>query len=275
MRAQINGINLGYEVRGDGRVALVLLHAFPLHRGMWDVQARALAQSGVRVIIPDVRGCGESDVTPGPTTMDQAAEDVRALLDVLGERSVVLGGLSMGGYIAFACMRLFAERVRGLLLADTRATADTAEGRAAREATARYVMDHSAAALFDRDAGRLFSAVTLHERADVLARGRAIAAANAPEGLAALSLGMALRPDATEMLPAIACPTLIIVGEQDAITPVADARAMFERIPDAELAVMADAGHLSNLERPDIFTERVARFLKERVTPYLPSERER
>lgn len=270
MRARINGIDLGFDVRGEGSVPLILLHAFPFNRRMWEAQAETLArQAGVRVILPDVRGCGESDVVSELTTMDEAAQDLRGLLDAQGVGDFVLGGLSMGGYIAFACLRLFGERVRALILADTRATADSDEGRIAREATARFVLELGAAALFDRDAGRLFSAVTLHEHPSVVERGRAIAAENRPEGLAALSLGMALRPDSTDLLPLIRCPTLVIVGEQDALTPVADARMLFERIPFAELEVIADAGHVSNLERPDAFNARVARFLRERVPQVL------
>jgi 3-oxoadipate enol-lactonase len=171
----------------------------------------------------------------------------------------------MGGYVAFACLRSFPERVNGLILADTRATADTADGRANRETAARLVEEQGVVALFERDAPKLFGSVTLHDRPDVLAFARDIAAANRPEGVAAASRGMALRPDSTELLPQIACPTLVIVGEQDALTPVADARVLFERIPNAQLEIITDAGHLSNLERPDVFTDHVARFLREAV----------
>lgn len=268
MRTVVNGIGLGYDVRGEGSQSLVLLHAFPLHRRMWAAQAEALAAlGGIQVVTLDFRGCGESDGGDGPATMEQLAADTLGVLDALDLGSVVLGGISMGGYVAFACLRQFPERVRGLLLADTRATADTPEGRVAREATARFVEEHGAAALFDRDAEKLFGHVTRREQPDIVARARSIAAENSAAGLAAAARGMALRPDATDLLPHITCPALIIVGEQDAITPVADARALLERIPDAEFEVIADAGHLSNLERPEAFTAPVAHFLRERVPP--------
>ncbi|GAC1453843.1 MAG: hypothetical protein PVSMB4_14520 [Ktedonobacterales bacterium] len=199
--------------------------------------------------------------------MEQFAADTLGLLDTLNLGSVVLGGISMGGYVAFACLRQFPERVRGLILADTRAGADTPEERAAREATARYVAEHGPAALFDRDAERLFGHVTLNEHPEIVARGRAIAAKNSAAGLAAAARGMALRSDATDLLPHIACPTLIIVGEQDALAPVAEARTLLARIPDAGFEVITDAGHLANLERPEKFTEVVARFLREQVPP--------
>ena len=269
MRVQVNhGIRLGYDMSGTGSQTLVLLHAFPLQRRMWEAQAASLAASGAaRVVTVDLRGFGESDVVPGPATMEQMAEDVRGLLDALGLEQVALCGLSMGGYVAFACMRSFSDRVHGLILADTRATADTEQGHANRETSARLAEEQGVVALFDRDVPKLFGSVTLHDRPDVVALGREVAAANLPEGVAAASRGMGLRPDSIELLPQIACPTLVIVGEQDALTPLADARMLFERIPNAQLEVITDAGHLSNLERPDVFTEHVARFLRETVTP--------
>jgi pimeloyl-ACP methyl ester carboxylesterase len=109
---------------------------------------------------------------------------------------------------------------------------------------------------------KYFGHVTVHEHPEIVERGRALAAANSPAGVAAASRGMALRADATDLLPHIACPTLVLVGEQDALTPVADARLLFEHIPDAQLEVIADAGHFSNLERPESFTAAVARFLR-------------
>jgi pimeloyl-ACP methyl ester carboxylesterase len=266
MRAEVNGVSLGYEVFGSGALALVLLHAFPLHRGMWRAQAKALAgASGLRVVTPDFRGFGESDVVAGPTTMEQLAVDTLALLDQIVLDKVVLGGLSMGGYVAFACLRGFPERVRGLILADTRASADSQVARAAREANARLAEEQGVAVLFERDSDKYFGHVTLHEHPETVARARAMAVANPPEGVAAALRGMALRPDSTDLLPRIACPTLVIVGEQDALTPVADARALFERIPNAQLEVLADAGHLSNLEQPAEFTAIVARFLQARL----------
>jgi pimeloyl-ACP methyl ester carboxylesterase len=265
MRMRVNGINLGYDVRGDGPLTLVLLHAFPLQRHMWDSQAEALAARGIRVVTSDLRGCGESDVGPGPSTMEQHAQDVLGLLDGLGIEQAALGGLSMGGYAVFACLRAWPQRVRGVILADTRATADTEQGRQAREATAQLAEEQGSVAIFDRDKDKLFGAVTLHERPDVIERGRELARANTGQGIAAAARGMALRTDSTDLLPHIGCPALVIVGEQDALTPVTDARAIFERIPDAQLEVITDAGHLSNLERPTMFSNLLARFFDERL----------
>lgn len=268
MRANINGVEIGYDSFGPeaAPLALVLLHAFPLARGQWRTQAEALASdAGIRIVTPDLRGLGESAVPPGPATVEQMAEDVHGLLDALGIGACVLGGLSLGGYVALAAWRAYSRRIRGLILADTKAAADTPEGRAAREVTALLAEERGATAVIERDLPRLLSPLTINTRPDVVANVRALAGGNTGEGVAAVARGLALRPDATALLPAITCPALVLVGEQDAITPREEARVLFERIPDAALEVLPDAGHLSNLEQPGRFTERIARFLHERM----------
>jgi len=270
MRVNVGGATIGYDVWGDGETTLVLLHAYPMNRGQWRAQGEALARAlALRVLALDLRGCGESRVEGAePITMERMAQDVLALLDSpgeLGARQVILGGLSMGGYVSMAALRLAPQRFAGVILADTRATPDTEQGRVAREATATFVMERGSGALFDRDATKLFSNRVLARHPDIVARARALAEANRAEGLAAQARGMALRLDSTPNLPQIACPALVMVGDQDAVTPISDARIIFERIPHAELAVVEDAGHLANLERSDLFTERMASYLRERI----------
>ena len=266
MRLDVNGSTIGYDVWGEGETTLALLHAYPLSRGQWQAQGEALAHAlALRVVAPDLRGCGESSVDSEPITMERMAQDVLALLDTLDARRLVLGGLSMGGYVTLAALRLAPVRFAGVILADTRATPDTEQGRAGREATAAYVLAQGPGALFDRDAPKLLSNRVVTRHPEIVAQARALAELSGAEGLAAQARGMALRADSTPLLPQISCPALIIVGDQDAITPVSDARTLFERIPDAGLAVVEDAGHLSNLERPDLFTERVASFLREKL----------
>lgn len=266
MRVDVNGITLGYDSYGDGNQSLLLLHAFPLNRRQWQRQGDTLpAMSGIRVIAPDLRGFGESSVAVGPTTMDQMAEDIRGLLDALNLEHIVLGGLSLGGYVAFECLRRFPERISGLILADTRAGADSPEQRTARDDTARYAEEHGSGALLDRDAPRLFSHFTATKHPEILEQAHHIAALNSGPGVASAARGMALRGDSTGLLTAISCPTLVIVGEQDAITPISEARTLFERIPDAQLELITDAGHLSNLEEPSAFTGAIARFLSNRL----------
>ncbi len=267
MRLDTHGSTIGYDVYGEGDTTLALLHAYPLARGQWQAQGEALAATlRVLVVAPDLRGSGESSIDSEPITMERMAQDVLALLDHLEARRVVLGGLSLGGYATFAALRLAPQRFVGVILADTRATPDTPEGRAGREATAAFVTEKGAAALFDRDAPKLLSNRITNHHPEIVASARALAEGNQPEGLASIARGMALRPDSLPMLPQITQPTLILVGDQDALTPVSDARAMFERIPHASLSIIEDAGHLSNLERPEVFTEQVRGFLREKLS---------
>jgi pimeloyl-ACP methyl ester carboxylesterase len=266
MQANVHGIEIGYDLWGEGETTLLLLHAFPLNRQQMREQGEELARRAhVRVVAMDLRGFGESSLEVGPTTMDQYASDVADLMGVLHLDSVVLGGLSLGGYAAFQCLREFPQRIQGLLLADTRATADTPDQRAAREETALYVEAHNSAAVLDRDAGKFFSPGTLAHHPEIVEWAREIAALNSDIGVAAAARGMALRGDSTDLLTRIYVPTLVLVGDLDAITPTTDSRAMAELIPDAELELITGAGHLSNLERPEAFTGAVARFLSQRL----------
>lgn len=265
MRANIHGIEIGYDTYGDGETTLLLLHAFPLNRQQWLEQGGALAQiNAVRVIAPDLRGFGESSLEVGPTTMEQMAGDIVDLMGALRIERCILGGLSMGGYVTFQCLRQFPERIQGVILADTKAGADSPEQRAAREATAQFAEQNGAGKLLERDAPRLFSQYTATKLPEVIERAREIAALNSDIGVAAAARGMALRADSTDLLPQIRVPALVIAGEQDAMTPIAEARNLFERIPDAQLELITDAGHLSNLEQSRAFTGALARFLNRR-----------
>ncbi|HEX9037133.1 MAG TPA: alpha/beta hydrolase [Ktedonobacterales bacterium] len=265
-----HGVRIGYDAYGQGDTTLLLFHAYPLSRGQWRAQAEGLAHTlALRVVTLDLPGCGESTDTSAVITVERMADAANAALTSLGAlgggRRVLIGGLSLGGYVALAAMRRYPESVAGLILADTRASADTPEGKAGREATAQFVIANGPGALFDRDAAKLLSNRVITRYPEVVAHARALAEVNTVTGLAAVARGMGERPDATPTLPDIRCPALVLVGDQDALTPVADARILFERIPDAELEVIEDSGHLSNLERADLVTERMARFLRERL----------
>lgn len=258
---------MSYDEYGAGDMTLVLLHAFPLNREQWHAQGEALARhGGVRVIAPDLRGFGETELSDGPITVDQMAVDVFALMDSLRIERFVLGGLSLGGYVSFACMRLAPQRIQGLILADTKAEADTPEQREAREATAQFTLAHDAGALLNRDTPRLFWEQTISRRPDTVREARHIASENSAAGVAAVARGMALRPDSGPLLFSIRCPALIIVGEHDAITPPDVARAMSERISGSTLEVIPEAGHLSNLENPDAFTTALTRYLERAIS---------
>lgn len=263
MRIQANGIYLGYEEWGSGE-PVVLLHAFPCNRSMWASQVNALIQDHqFRVITPDFRGFGESEVPEGPYLMETLADDIAALLDALHIKDFLLGGLSMGGYVAFAFYRAYRDRVRALILADTRPQADTLAGRAAREETAQLAEREGSQAIAERYLPRMLCPGTLQEPTGTTARLRAMIEAATPTGIAGALRGMALRPDSTDILPQIRCPTLVLVGEGDTLTPPEDARQLAESLPNAQLVTIPHAAHLANIEQPEAFNRALIAFLKE------------
>jgi pimeloyl-ACP methyl ester carboxylesterase len=241
---------------------VVLLHAFPLSRAMWRPQVEAL-RDAYRVIAPDLRGFGGSAGFVGTPSVEQMADDVAALLTDLQVRApVVLGGLSMGGYVALAFARRHPDRLRALILADTRAEADDAEGRANREKTIAFARDNPARAVIDQMLPRLVSPETAARRPEVLEEVRTIASAQAGAGIVAALQALRDRPDASPSLGAITVPTLVLVGADDALTPPARAEALAAAIRGARLVTIPGAGHLSNLEQPEHFNAALRSFLQ-------------
>ncbi len=255
MQAKINGITLAYTDQGTG-LPVVFLHAFPLNRTMWAEQEAALS-SRFRVITIDLRGHGESDAPLWHYTLDQAADEVIGFLDHLSIRQAVFVGLSMGGYVLFALYRKYADRVQGLVLADTRAQADTAEGKEARFQMAQIAYKNGPSAIADIMIPKLLSPTTIQTRPELVRRVRTMIEGTQVSGIAGDLMAMAERPDSIALLKQITCPTQIIVGEQDLATPPCDAKLMADRIPDARLAIIPGAAHLSNMEQPGLFNETI------------------
>jgi len=262
MKAFINSTNVAYDDHGIGQPVL-FLHAFPLNRSMWGGEITALLQEErYRLVAPDWRGFGESDIPPPVSTMELFADDVATLMDVLGMQNAILCGLSMGGYAAFAFLRKYPRRVRGLVLADTRPGADTTEGRANRENVARLAETQGSGAIADLQIPKLISDYTRQHHLEVEIRLRQMINAATSQGIAAAARGMALRPDSTDLLATITCPTLVVVGEQDVFTPPEVAQDYATKIPGAQCVVIPKAGHLSNLEQPQAFLRAVSAFLR-------------
>lgn len=262
MDIEANGIRMHYTIEGDGP-PVVLLHGYQLDRSFWEPQVSALRRQ-YRVIVPDLRGHGASGLGNVETSsMELLADDLRALLDRVAVREpIVLAGLSMGGYTAFAFWRKQPERVRALILADTRASADTDDGRRTRLAIAEQVeREQSSRAAIEALFPILLAPANYADRA-LVERVQAMAARPSAAALAAAQRGMAARPDSTPLLASITCPTLIIVGEHDAGTPPSDARAMHAGIPRSELFEVPRAGHLSTLEEPEAVNQMILRFLE-------------
>jgi pimeloyl-ACP methyl ester carboxylesterase len=238
---------------------VVLLHAFPLNRTMWEPQIATLFGE-CRCIVPDLRGFGESPAG-GPYSMDRFADDVVALLDALQIPQAVIGGLSMGGYVAFNIWRRHRARVRALLLADTRAAADTAEGRQKRGELIALAKSDGATAVADKQITGLTGKTTREKQPELVDRLRSIMAAERVEGIVGALEAMRDRPDSTPLLAGIDVPTLVVVGEEDTITPVKEARAMHQGIRASRLEIIPSAGHLSNVERPAAFNAALSDFV--------------
>jgi 3-oxoadipate enol-lactonase len=259
-RLSVAGRELWCADRGAGP-PLLLVHGFPLDHSMWHVEPASLPAQ-VRVIAPDLPGFGRSPAADDKLTMEQFADCLAGMLDALAVREpVVLCGLSMGGYIGLQFWRKYAVRLRGLIFCDTRAQADAPEAAAARLVMADRVLSEGPAPLVETMLPKLFAETTRRERPQVVAGLRAVMMATDPRGIAAAARGMAERPDMTARLAEIRCPTLVLVGQEDALTPPADMRTMAAAIPGAKYVEIPAAGHMSPLENPAAVNGAIAEFL--------------
>ncbi len=256
-------MHLFCQESGSGST-LVLVHGFPFDSTMWDPQRAALGEH-CRLLTPDLRGYGRSTATAESTyTIDALADDVIETLDSMGvDQPFVLGGLSMGGYVALSIAARYANRLRGLLLIDTRAGADTPEA-----ATGRRELAAKVDATGDLDLvvpsmlPRLFAAQSLLEQPDLVTSVERMMRRSSPAIVAATLRGLACRPDRTDFLPAIEQPTLVIVGQHDAITPPQEARDMAKRLPNARFVEIREAAHLAPMEQPTAVNQVVLDFLR-------------
>lgn len=255
-KASVNGTELHYRDTGSGKDVVLLLHAFPLHSGMWTRQIAALEKKH-RVIAPDYRGLGKSAASGEPSTMELLAQDVRALLAHLRVERAGVAGLSMGGYLAFELFRQAPGLFRGIALCDTKAGADTDEGRANREKFAQTAIEKGLGWVADEMIPKLLKP---QPEADAVKEVRSLVHGGTPAGVAAAQRGMAKRPDSAPTLAAISCPALVVVGEQDGLTPPAESEKMAAGIKGAKLVKVPNAGHLPCVENPEPFTKALVEF---------------
>ncbi|MEP7307221.1 MAG: alpha/beta fold hydrolase [Acidobacteriota bacterium] len=243
---------------------LVLIHGFPLSARMWEPQL-ALAAQGWRVIAPQLRGFDGTPAGSVAASVDDFAGDLVDLLDGLHIDHAVIGGLSMGGYITLALFRHAARYFRGMVLADTRAQADPPEAAAGRQQMLTAVRERGAVAAADEMLPKLVCDATRSHQPAVVDALRAMIVGNSSETVAGALMAIMARPDAMPVLPTIHCPTLIVVGDQDAITPPALSEDLRRGIPGSTLVVIPDAGHMSNMEQPAAFNAALASFLERKV----------
>jgi pimeloyl-ACP methyl ester carboxylesterase len=264
--AHVGDASIHYREAGSGNDVVLLLHAFPLHSGMWAPQLPALA-GRFRVIAPDYRGLGESRPAPAATTMDLIVGDVLALLRQLGIRRVAVAGVSMGGYVAFELYRRAPGLFRGLALCNTKATPDTVEQAATREAFAQNALAKGLEWVATE-----FTPKLLRPGGDptVDAAVRRLIREGTPEGVAAAQRGMARRPDSVPTLARIQCPTLVVAGEQDQLMPFGELMRIAQGVKGSRLVRVPTAGHLPNLEAPAAFNDALARFFAALPEPPAP-----
>lgn len=256
---EIGGVQVRYDDRGQGP-AVMFLHAFPLHLGMWEGQEEALA-SRYRMVRFDARGLGGSGQGDALLTMARIADDAAFLVERLRLGPVILVGCSMGGYAALAFAHKHPSLLRGLVLVGTRAGADSAESRKNRGDLAAKVMKEGARAVLNSFLPRVVGETTKASRADVMARLKDMMLAASPQAISDALHGIAARQDSTPLLREIAVPTLVVCGEEDVVTPRAEAEVLQRGIKGAELVMLPTAGHLPSMETPEAFNSALLRFL--------------
>jgi 3-oxoadipate enol-lactonase len=258
MRVEIGTRGVAYDDTGEGR-PVVFVHGFPHHRKAWAAQLRALAGHS-RAIAVDLPGFGESDM-PERFAIDAWANGLARFLDALEIERAIIAGLSMGGYVTLAFWRLHRERVLALVLADTRAGADTEEGKQKRRETIDLARHEGPTAVARALLPGMVGKSTREREPSVVAAMRAMLESMSVDSIVGASEAMMNRPDATSLLATIDVPTLIIVGEEDVLTPPKESRAMHAAIPGSRLEIIPSAGHVSNVERPAAFNQVLTEFI--------------
>ncbi len=261
MRFIVNGNGIEYEVSGPRTgIPVVLIHGFPFSKEMWEPQAEVL-KNRYYTISYDVRGHGRSDAGDGQYTIELFVDDFIALLDHLKIGRAVVVGLSMGGYIALRAIERHPERFRGLVLCDTRSEADTNEGKVRRANQAKSVKVDGMKKFADTFVSGLFYEETFLRTPHIIEEITSIIAKTSPLSVAGTFIALAARTDTTASLYNIKVPTLILVGKHDTLTPPSASSAMKEKIPNAEMFILAKAAHMTNLENTEQFNEHLLNFL--------------
>jgi pimeloyl-ACP methyl ester carboxylesterase len=258
MIALLDGIEIGYDEGGTG-IPVLFVHGFPHDRSLWTPQLQGLTVQ-VRCFAIDLRGFGESTASP-PYSMDQYADDLVGFMDVLHIERAVIVGLSMGGYIALAMWRRHAARIRGLVLSNTRAGADSDEAKEKRRKLMTVARDQGSNAVADSMITGMLGKTTRSKRPDIVNSVHRMISSAPVDGVVGALQAMMDRPDSSSTLGTIDVPTLVVTGDEDALIPIEDVRSMQAAIRGSSLEIIAGAGHLSNLERPAAFNHVVSEFV--------------
>lgn len=259
MIVRSNDADIIYDVQGSG-APVVLLHPFPANHLFWRPVVEQLS-SRYRFIIPDLRGLGRSSPGEGPATMEKHAEDLRRVCDDAGAEKPLVVGVSIGGYILFEFWRRFRERVGALVLSDTKAGADTEEGRKTRLGAAEQVRQRGPEWFIDAQIPKLMGETTRQNRPDIVGEGRRIMMMSTANGIAAVQLGMAARPDSTPTLANIDVPALFTGGGEDVLTPPNEIERMHYGVRGSRIRIMQGAGHYAPFEKAEEYAAILREFL--------------
>lgn len=265
MKTHINGISLSYGDTGSGPV-VVLLHGFPLSRDMWKPQEEALTKAGFRLITPDLRGFGESEVPDGPYTMSLFSDDVIALLDHLEIDRAVIGGMSMGGYILLNILERYPERVIAACYITTRSTSDSDAAKAGRLALLERTKRDGTQSMAELSTATLLTGETLRRNPELVSTVYRWMTSVDIRGIEGALHALLDRKDYSSLLGNFDLPSLVIGADQDSAVQPEDLRILSEGLPNSELCVIPQAGHMANLEQPETFNNCLLRFLR-RVCP--------
>jgi 3-oxoadipate enol-lactonase len=259
MKVRSGDTEIFYRVLGDGK-PVVLLHPFPTSSEFWLPAAELLA-TRYQVVLPDLRGHGESGIGEGPATMQKHAADIARVCDELKIGRAAFGGISIGGYVLFEFWRRFRERISAIMLIDTRAQADNDEARANRLKSAAEVLERGTEELIDALIPKFMGATTVRNRPDLVASAKRMMMKMPAAAMAAVQRGMAARPDSVLTLASINVPALVVVGDEDTLTPPSDAQLMHREIAGSKLQAIPNAGHYAVFERHEEASRLIRQFL--------------
>ncbi len=265
MNLRSGDAEIHYQISGSG-FPVVLLHPFPVSHEFWLPAAQQLSDR-YRLVLPDLRAHGRSQVGEGAATMARHAQDIFQILKAESISRAAFVGVSISGYILLEFWRRYRDHVAALVLANTRATPDTEEGKNKRFASIEDVRRHGPAAFLGSQAQTLMGETARRNRPDLVARARELMNPMLAENIAAAQQGMAERPDSVPTLKTIQAPTLIIAGEEDTVTPVADAELMRSHIKGSRMEVLPKAGHYAIFEQPETAGKIIRRFLDSLTLP--------
>ena len=260
MRIRLRDFTMEYDEAGKG-VPLIFIHGYPLNRSMWEPQLEALSDIA-RVIAPDLRSHGGSEIVTGMNTMDIMAKDIKELIEILDiKEQVILAGLSMGGYISFAFYRSYPELVKGMILAATRATADHIDTKVKREESAAIAQERGTEPIIEMQLPKMLAPVTLEKKPELVERAKNSMSNISVQAVVGDLRGMLNRQDSAPILKNIECPVLILHGADDQLIPMEEFDLMQNEIRNARSKIIPEAGHLLNLEQPELFNEAVREFI--------------